>query len=147
MYVCSFSYFMADVQYPAGKGATAQAALPVAQGIQPAEELVAHGAQAAGGQVAQVVQQVVGQEALPAAEHVAQKIQPAAAQVPQQAVGQAQHGELEVEYVYFCRLCVFFINCEQGQGRQPFNCLPFFTCFRFSRSFIVRVFSQFVGCC
>ena len=50
------------------------------------------------------VQQVVGQEALPAAEHVAQEIQPAAAQVPQQAVGQAQHGELEVEYVYFCRL-------------------------------------------
>ena len=88
---------MANVQYPAGQGALAQAALPAAQGIQPADELAAHGAQAAGGQVAQVVQQVVGQEALPAAEHVAQEILPAAAQVPQQAVGQAQHGELEVE--------------------------------------------------
>lgn len=94
---------MADVQYPAGQGAPAQAAPPVAQGIQPADELAA---QAAGGQVAQVVQQVVGQDALPAAEHVAQEIQQAAAQVPQQAVGQAQPGELEVEYVYFCRLCV-----------------------------------------
>ena len=92
---------MANVQYPAGQGALAQAALPAAQGIQPADELAAHGAQAAGGQVAQVVQQVVGQEALPAAEHVAQEILPAAAQVPQQAVGQAQHGELEVEYVLF----------------------------------------------
>ena len=96
---------MADVQYPAGQGAPAQAAPPVAQGIQPADELAA---QAAGGQVAQVVQQVVGQDALPAAEHVAQEIQQAAAQVPQQAVGQAQPGELEVEYVYFCRLCVLF---------------------------------------
>ncbi|XP_078375340.1 uncharacterized protein LOC144658747 [Oculina patagonica] len=83
---------MADVQYPAGQGAPAQAALPVAQGIQPADELAA---QAAGGQVAQVVQQVVGQDALPAAEHVAQEIQQAAPQVPQQAVGQAQPGELE----------------------------------------------------
>jgi len=36
---------------------------------------------------------------LPAAEHVAQETQQAAAQVPQQAVGEAQHGELEVEYV------------------------------------------------
>ena len=98
---------MADVQYPAGQGAPAQAAPPVAQGIQPADELAA---QAAGGQVAQVVQQVVGQDALPAAEHVAQEIQQAAAQVPQQAVGQAQPGELEVEYVYFCRLCVLFFN-------------------------------------
>jgi len=135
----SFSYFMADVQYSAGEGAPAQAALPVAQGIQPADELAANGVQAAGGQVAQVVQQVVGQEALPATEHVTQEIQPAAEQVPQQGVGQAQHGELEVEYVYFCRLCVFLINCEQGQGRQPFICLPFFACFRFSRSVIVHV--------
>ena len=63
------SYFMADVQYPAGQGAPAQAALPAARGIQPADELAAHGAQAAGSQVAQVVQQVAGQEALPAAEH------------------------------------------------------------------------------
>ena len=62
---------MANVQYPAGKGALAQAALPAAQGIQPADELAARGAQAAGGQVAQVVQQVVGQEALQAAERVA----------------------------------------------------------------------------
>ena len=101
---------MANVQYPAERGALAQAALPAAQGIQPADELAAHGAQAAGGQVAQVVQQVVGQEALPAAEHVAQEILPAAAQVPQQAVGQAQHGELEVEYVLFlsCRFSFFF---------------------------------------
>ena len=104
----SFPYFMANVEYPAGQGALAQAAFPAAQGIQPADELAAHGAQAAGGQVAQVVQQVVGQEALPAAEHVAQEILPAAAQVPQQAVGQAQHGELKVEYVYFRRLGFFF---------------------------------------
>ena len=55
-----------------------KAALPVAQGIQPANELAAHEAQAAGDQVA-VVQQVDGQEA---AEHVALKIQPAEAQVP-----------------------------------------------------------------
>ena len=112
---------MANVQYPEGHGAPAQAALPVSQGIQPADELAAHGAQAASGQVAQVKN--VGQETLPAAEHVAQEIQPAVAQVPQQAVGQAQHGELEVEYVYFCHLGVFFINCEQAQGRQPFICL------------------------
>ena len=105
----SFPYFMANVQYRAGQGAWAQAALPAAQGIQPADELAAHGAQAAGGQVAQVVQQVVGQEALPATEHVAQEILPAAAQVPQQAVGQAQHGELEVEYVCFCRLGFLFL--------------------------------------
>ena len=105
----SLSYFMANVQYPEKQGTPAQAALPVAQGIQPANELGAHGAQGAGGQVAQVVQQVVGQEALPAAEHATQEIQPATTQVPQQAVGQAQHGELEVEYVYFCRLCVFFL--------------------------------------
>ena len=103
----SFSYFMANVQYPAGQGALAQAALQAAQGIQPVDELATHGAQAAGGQVAQVVQQVVGQEALPAAKHVAQEILPATAQVPQQAVGQAQHGELEVEYVYFCCLGFF----------------------------------------
>lgn len=136
---------MADVQYPAGQGAPAQAAPPVAQGIQPADELAA---QAAGGQVAQVVQQVVGQDALPAAEHVAQEIQQAAAQVPQQAVGQAQPGELEVEYVYFCRLCVlFFINYEQGQGRQPFICLllclcsafPLIHCSRFSHFFLFVV--------
>jgi len=123
--------FMADVQYPVGQGAQAQAALPVAQGIQPADKLAAHGAQAVGGQVAQVVQQFAGQVALPAAEHVAQKIQPAAAQVPQQAVGQAQHGELEVEYVHFCPLCVFLINCEQGQGQQPFICLSFLPVFGF----------------
>ena len=83
---------MANVQYPAGQGALAQAALPAAQGIQAADKLAAHGAQGVGGQVA------------PAAEQVAQEIQPATAQVPQQAVGQAQHGELEVEYVYFCHL-------------------------------------------
>lgn len=63
---------MTNVQYPAGQGAPAHAALPVAQEIQPAYELPAHGAQAAGGQVPQVVQRVDGQEALPAAEHVAQ---------------------------------------------------------------------------
>ena len=85
--VVSFSYFMADVQYPAGQGAPAQAALPVVQGIQPADELAAHGAQAACGQVAQVVQQVVEQEALPAVEHVAQEIQPAAVQVPATSCG------------------------------------------------------------
>ena len=106
----SFPYFMANVQYPAGQGALAQAALPVAQGIQPADELAAHGAQAAGGQVAQVVQKVVGQEALPAADFVAQEILPAAAQVPQQAMGQAQHGELEVEYVFLSfRFFFFFV--------------------------------------
>ena len=134
---------MADVQYPAGQGAPAQAAPPVAQGIQPADELAA---QAAGGQVAQVVQQVVGQDALPAAEHVAQKIQQAAAQVPQQAVGQAQPGELEVEYVYF-------INYEQGQGRQPFICLllclcsafPLIHCSRFSHFFFLFVVIKLIG--
>ena len=73
-----------------------------------------------------MVQKVVGQEVLPAAEHVAYENQPAVAQVPQQAVGQAQHGELEVEYVYFCHLGVFFINCEQAQGRQPLICLLVF---------------------
>lgn len=36
------------------------------------------------------------------------EIQPAAAQVTQQAAGQAQHGEIKVVYVYFCRLGVFF---------------------------------------
>ena len=108
---------MANVQYPAGQGALAHAALPVAQGIQPADELAVHGAQAAGGQVAQVVQQVDGQEVLPAAEYVAQEIQPAAAEVPQQAMEQVQQGELEVEYVYFCGLRVLFINCEQGRWR------------------------------
>jgi len=46
---------MANVQCPAGQGAPAHAALPVAQEIQPADELPAHGVQAAGG-VAQVVQ-------------------------------------------------------------------------------------------
>jgi len=127
----SFSYCMVDVQYPAGQGAPAQAALLVAQGIQPADKLAAHGAEVAGGQVAQVVQQVVGQEALSAAEHMAQESQPAVAQVTQQAVGQAQHRELEVEYVYFCHLCVFFINCEQGQGWQPFICLPSLPVFGF----------------
>ena len=74
---------MAKVQYHAGQGAPAHAAPPVAQEIQPAEELAALGAQAAGGQVAQVVQRVDGQEALPAAEDTAQEIQPAAAQVLQ----------------------------------------------------------------
>ena len=90
---------MADVQYPAGQGVPAQTTLPIAQGIQPVDKLEAPGGQGAGGQVAQVVQQVVGQETLPAAEHVAQEIQP--------AVAQTQHRELEVEYVYLCRLCVF----------------------------------------
>ena len=80
---------MADVQYPAGQGAPALAAVLVAQEIQPADELPAHGAQAAGG-VAQVVQRVDRQEALPAAEHVALEIQQAAAQVPQQAMEQVQ---------------------------------------------------------
>ena len=61
-----------------------------------------------------MVQQVVGQESLPAAEHVAQEIQPAAAQVPQQAAGQAQHGEIEVVYVYFCRLGVLFYKLRTG---------------------------------
>ena len=84
-----------------------------------------------------MVQQVVGQEPLPAAEHMAQEILSAAAQVPQQAVGQAQHRELEVEYVlfpsfrfsfFFLRCFFFYIykNCEQGQGRQPFICPPFY---------------------
>ena len=126
--------------YPAGQGAPAQAALPVAQGIQSTDELAAaaHGAQAAGGQVARVVQQVVGQETLSAAEHVDQEIQPAAARVPQQVVEQAKQGKHEVEYVYFCRLCVFFINCEQGRGRQPFICLPFLPVFGFpARSLLV----------
>ena len=77
-------------------------------------------------------------------------IQQAAAQVPQQAVGQAQPGELEVEYVYFCRLCVlFFINYEQGQGRQPFICLllclcsafPLIHCSRFSHFFCLLLLS------
>ena len=77
---------MANVQYPAGQGAPAHAALLVAQEIQPADELPAHGAQAAGG-VAQVVQRVDRQETA-AAEHVAQEIQQAAAQVPQQAMEQ-----------------------------------------------------------
>ena len=72
---------------------------------------------------------VVGQEALPAVEHVAQEIQPAVGQVPQQAVGQAQHRELEVEYVFFCRLSVFFINCERRTRVQPFICLPFLPVF------------------
>ena len=45
---------------------------------------------------------------------------------------QAQPGELEVEYVYFYRLCVlFFINYEQGQGRQPFICLLLCLCLAF----------------
>ena len=61
-----FPYFMVNIQYPAGQGVPAQAALPAAQGVQPADELAAPGAQAASGKVAQVVQQVVGQEALPA---------------------------------------------------------------------------------
>ena len=51
---------MANVQYPAGRGAPAHAALTVAQGIQPADELAAHGAQADGGQVAPVVQRIDG---------------------------------------------------------------------------------------
>ena len=53
------------------------------------------------------IQAADGQEVLPAAEHVALEIPPAAAQVPQQAMEQVQQGELGVEYVYFCRLCVF----------------------------------------
>ena len=55
-----------------------------------------------------MVQKVVGQKALPVAERVAWEIQRAAAQVPQQAVREAQHGELEVEFVYFCCLGVLF---------------------------------------
>ena len=97
-------FSMANVQYPAGQGAPAHAALPVAQENQPPDELPGYGAQAVGGQVAQVGQRVDRQEALPAAEHVVQEIQPAAAQVPQQAMEQVQQGELEVEYIYFCRL-------------------------------------------
>ena len=77
----------ANVQYPAGQGAPAHAALPVAQEIQPADELPGYGAQAVGGQVGQRVDR---QEALPATEHVAQEIQQAAAQVPQQAMEQVQ---------------------------------------------------------
>ena len=50
-------FSMANVQYPAGQGAPADGAVPVAQEIQLADELPAHGAQAAGG-VAQVVQRV-----------------------------------------------------------------------------------------
>lgn len=103
---------------------------PVAQGIQPADELAA---QAAGDQVAQ---QVVGQDTLPAAEHMAQAIQPAAAQVPQQAVGQAQHGELEVEYIYFCCFCVFFYKLRAGTRAATLYLSSFLACFRFSRSFI-----------
>ena len=120
---------MANVQYPAGQGALARATLPAAQGIQPADELAAHGAQAAGGQVAQVVQQ--------AAEHVAQEIQPAAAQVPQLAVGQAQHGELEVEYVYFCRLgfSLFFLFLYMYKLRTG------------TRTATLYLSSIFVGCC
>lgn len=83
-------FSMANVQYPAGQGAPAHAALPVAQEIQPADELPGYGAQAVGGQVAQVGQRVDRQEALPATEHVAQEIQQAAAQVPQQAMEQVQ---------------------------------------------------------
>ena len=52
-----------------------------------------------------MVQQVDGQWALPANKHVAQEIQSAATQVPRQVVLRAQPGELEVEYIYFCRLC------------------------------------------
>ena len=51
---------MADVHYPVRQRAPAQAAVPIAQGIQPADELAA---QVAGGQVVQVLQQVVGQDA------------------------------------------------------------------------------------
>ena len=40
---------------------------------------------------------------------MAQEIQPAVAQVRQQAVGQAQYRELEVEYIYFCLLGFFFV--------------------------------------
>ena len=53
----SLLFSMANVQYPAGQGAPADGAVPVAQEIQLADELPAHGAQAAGG-VAQVVQRV-----------------------------------------------------------------------------------------
>ena len=138
---------MANIQYPAGQGAPAHAALPVAQGIQPADELAVHGAQAAGGQVAQVVQQVDGQEVLPGAEHVAQEIQPAAAQVPQQAMEQVQQGELEVEYVYFCGLCVLFYKLRTGTMAATLYLFPVFGLFWFSCSFFVRAFSQFVCCC
>ena len=133
---------MANVQYSAvRRGAPAQAALPVAQGIQPADELAAQGAQAAGGQVAQVD----GQEALPAAEHVALEIQPAAAQVPQQAMEQVQQGELGVEYVYFCRLCVFFTIPNRDEGGDPLSAF-LFNCFRFFPFVHCSCFSQFVCC-
>ena len=116
----------------------AQAAIPVAQGILPADELAAHGAQAAGGQVAQVVQKVVGQEALPAADFVAQEILPAAAQVPQQAVGQAQHGELEVEYV-FLSFRFFFSSF--------FLFLYIYKLRTGTRAATLYLSSFFVGCC
>ena len=45
---------------------------------------------------------------------MAQEIQPAALREPQQAVGQAKRGELEEEYVYFCRFCVFFYKLQAG---------------------------------
>ena len=135
---------MANVQYPAGQGAPAHAALPVAQEIQPADELPGYGAQAVGGQVAQVGQRVDRQEALPAAEHVVQEIQPAAAQVPQQAMEQVQQGELEVEYVYFefCRLRIFFclFVYKLQSGTRAATLYLFSFC-------LFSVFSQFVPCC
>ena len=139
---------MANVQYPAGQEAPAHATLPVAQGIQPADELAVHGAQAAGDQVAQVVQQVDRQEVLPAAEHVAQEIQPAAAQVPQQAMEQVQQGEREVEYVYFCGLCVlFFYKLRTGTMAATLYLFSFFGLFRFSFSFFVRALVSLFHCC
>ena len=85
------SLFYGEPTVSCGTGASAQAALPAAHGIHPADQLAAHATQVAGGQATQAVQQVVGQEALPAAEHMAWEIQPTTAQVPQQAVAQAQH--------------------------------------------------------
>ena len=144
---------MANVQYPAGQGAPAHAALPVAQEIQPADELPGYGAQAVGGQVAQVGQRVDRQEALPAAEHVVQEIQPAAAQVPQQVMEQVQQGELEVEYVYFefCRLRIFFfclfVYKLQTGTRAATLYLFSFCLFSVFPSVLGSCFSQFVPCC
>ena len=138
---------MVNVQYPAGQGAPAHAALLVVQGIQPADELAVHGAQAAGSQVAQVVQQVDGQEVLPAAEHVAQEIQPAAEQVPQQAMEQVQQ-ELEVEYVYFCGLCqCTFYKLRTGTMAATLYLFSFFLPVSVFPFVLCSCFSQFVCCC
>lgn len=75
-----------------------------------------------------MAQQGVGQEATPAADNMAREIQPAAAQVPQQAVRQAQHGELDVEFDYFCCLGVFFYKLRTGTRAALFYlCSSFFS--------------------